>query len=88
MRLLTGLFPQQVLQRDRNDRATVIASGLTTACGPVHAVIKGLRGRNDSRPRLVGVARAGKFSVRLPGLPVGGPYAITLRCGDASLTVP
>ncbi|MBC8008617.1 MAG: hypothetical protein H7067_00795 [Burkholderiales bacterium] len=49
-------------------------------------MIEGLSG--GSRPRVVGTARAGKFSVRLPGLPTGGTYTVTLRCCDATLPVP
>ncbi len=85
MRIVAGLFPQQILQRDRDNRAVVTASGQTTARGPVQAVIQGLRG--GSRPRVVGSARAGRFSLRLPGLPTGGPYTVILRCGDDSLAV-
>jgi len=85
MHILTGLFPNQVLQRDRRGFATIIAAGRATATGPVLVTIQGLRG--FAKPRRAGHARGGRFSVKLPGLPVGGPYRIALHCGAEGTVV-
>ncbi len=86
MKILTGLQRHQVLQRDSQDLATLYITGRTSAVGPVLVTVKGLRG--FAKPRPAGKARAGRFSVSLPGLPTGGPYEITLQCGEARVTVP
>jgi sialate O-acetylesterase len=85
MHILTGLFPNQILQRDRRGFATITATGRTIATGSVMVIVKGLRG--FAKPRRAGLARGGRFSVKLSRLPVGGPYRIELRCGGESTVV-
>lgn len=87
MQLLTGLAPHQVLQRNRRGFATVVASGRAAASGPVFATVTAPRGRALISSRRVGFARGGHFSIRLSGLPVGGPYRIELRCASTALVV-
>ena len=53
MRILVGLFPNHVMQRDRRGVATVVAA------------VSSLRG--FAKPKRVGLARGGRFAVRLPG---------------------
>ena len=89
MRIVHGLLPGHVLQRQRGGgRATI--RGLCRASGPVVAEVRPAGGRCLSgwSGRVVGRARGGSFAARLQGLPVGGPYRVTLRCGDAAVEVP
>ncbi|MEI6034377.1 MAG: Beta-galactosidase C-terminal domain [Verrucomicrobiae bacterium] len=85
MKILAGIQPHQVLQRDSHGCATLKVTGRTTERGPVLVAVRGLRG--FAKPRPAGLARAGRFTVSLAGLPVGGPYEIELRCGEDQVTV-
>jgi hypothetical protein len=87
MHLTSGLRPGQVLQR-RGVTATALLTGDCSATGPVTARI-----RRGSKPlprwsgRVVGKARDGRFTARLAGLPVGGPYDVELSVGAERLAV-
>ena len=88
MRIDHGLLAGHVLQRQRGGgRATI--RGMCSANGPVTACVRGANGRACAGSmRTVGHARNGRFEARLNRVPVGGPWRITLRCGDASVEVP
>ena len=84
-----GLVPGQVLQRLQNRTARVTLQGRSSRSGKVRARITS-RGRplGGWAHREVGVARRGRFRARLTGIPVGGPYELTLAVGEDSLRVP
>lgn len=78
-----GLTDGQVLQRRRNQTAAAVVRGECAAAGAVFATINA---RGWKRKK-VGRAAAGKFTATLAGVPVGGPYRITLTVGDESIVV-
>jgi len=84
MHIHRGLLSNQVLQRNRRGLASATITGETTQLGKVTATIRGLRGWKAKK---VGVAKRGKFSAQLNGLPVGGPYRIEFCCGVESVVV-
>lgn len=84
MNITHGLLDGQVLQRLRNQTATATVTGSCAATGLVTATIRGAKGW---RSRAVGRATGSKFTARLTGIPVGGPYDITLAAGNESVTV-
>ncbi|MCE9616032.1 MAG: sialate O-acetylesterase [Lentisphaerae bacterium] len=82
-----GLQDGQVLQRQRGDVATVRVQGTCVSAGRVTASLA-FRGRPVAgwSRRLVGRAARGRFKVRLAGIPVGGPYAISLGVCTETVT--
>jgi hypothetical protein len=87
MHILSGLLPGHVLQRTPRGgivsiTGTVEASGTVTAS--ITAKGKALSGWKS---RAVGRAAKGGFTAKLSGIPVGGPYVVTLRVGTTSLAV-
>lgn len=84
-----GLLPGQVLQRLRRRGATALLRGTASHNGEVRARITS-RGRplRGWHRRNVGVARCGRFRAHLTGIPVGGPYELTLSVGKDSLRIP
>lgn len=80
MEVLTGLFDRMVLQRNGRDVSDAAISGRCDGKGAVSARITrdGRAVRGFARVA-VGRAGGGKFTVRLKGLPVGGPYDVELR---------
>ncbi|MSR65294.1 MAG: sialate O-acetylesterase [Verrucomicrobiae bacterium] len=74
-----GLLDGQVLQRLRNQMANSIVRGTCETSGEVRATIrhkgKLVKGWGN---RKIGSAARGKFAAKLTGIPVGGPYEITL----------
>ncbi|MEI7534280.1 MAG: sialate O-acetylesterase [Verrucomicrobiae bacterium] len=84
MHIHHGLLPNQILQRNHRGLASATVTGETTQLGKVTATIRGLRGWKAKK---VGVAKRGKFSAQLNGLPVGGPYRIEFCCGVESVVV-
>lgn len=88
MHITHGLAPGQVLQRRRNQTATTTITGTCSHTGPVRATIrKGASTVRGWTGRTVGRASHGKFTAKLGGVPVGGPYTITLSTGAESLVV-
>ncbi len=82
--IVSGLWEGQVWQRnDRNVSDARIEGRCPGVSGAVWVrVVRGrqvLRGWN-ARP--VGHCRRGRFNVRVTGLPVGGPYAVTIGVGS------
>nr|MBA3685985.1 sialate O-acetylesterase [Planctomycetota bacterium] len=82
MRIDSGLLPGHVLQRAAKG-ATAKLVGTATASGRITATIAvaGKTVRGWAR-RPVGHAAYGAFNVKLAGIPVGGPYTVTLAVGD------
>jgi len=88
MKITSGLFESGVLQRTADDVSDAPIAGKCKATGPVlarvtrdGAVVAGFDGAT------IGQAEKGKFSARLAGLPVGGPYLVELRAGSECVTV-
>ena len=83
-----GLLPHMVLQRDGKVAQKAKVLGTCVGTGAVFATAFAdkvpVRGWRD---RKVGSSDGRRFEATLAGLPVGGPYEIELRCGEASVTV-
>ena len=82
-----GLMTGQVLQRLKSGaKATV--TGSCSGSGDVLATIvsgkKKLKGWMDKK---VGRASGGAFTAKLDGVPVGGPYTVTLACGAENVAI-
>ena len=83
MKITSGLFDSGVLQRTAGDMSDAPITGTCKACGPVlarvtreGAAVPGFDGAE------IGRAEQGKFTARLAGLPVGGPYMVELQAGN------
>lgn len=87
MRIVAGVTQGQVLQRVKNQGAARI-TGSCDVSGPVTAT---LAKKGKPLPKWkdlpVGRAAGGAFAAQLKGIPVGGPYRLTLKAGGASVTV-
>lgn len=88
MTIASGLFDHMVVQRNDKNRSAAAFSGTCEGTGPVRARVcqngKPVKGFAN---KVVGTAARGKMRGSLDGLPVGGPYEVTLRVGDTSLVV-
>lgn len=88
MQIDSGLFDHMVVQRNDQNRSAAAFIGRCVADGAVRARVcqdgKPVRGFAN---KLVGEAARGRMRGSLDGLPVGGPYEVTLQVGDATLTV-
>ena len=84
----TGLFEHMVLQRAGKVAQRAMVTGNCMGKGTVFArAITGGAEVRGWRRRKVGTADGKRFEATMAGLPVGGPYEIELRCGEASVTV-
>lgn len=75
MKIITGLFENMVIQRNARGVSDQFVTGEVEAVGLLTALISG---KTKTLLKL-GKVGAGSFSVRLKGLPVGGPYRIVLQ---------
>lgn len=91
MKLISGLVEGQVLQRLGKAGATTLLRGETGAKGPLLATItKGGRPLAGWKRRKAGEAKRGRFSLKLAGIPAGGPYRLTVETagkGGAAVVV-
>jgi sialate O-acetylesterase len=88
MNLTSGLFDHMVLQRTRRNVCNQTITGTCRGTGPVSGrVTRNGRAVRGFAATPVGTARRGRFTARLKGLPVGGPYDITLTVNNGSVTV-
>ncbi len=84
MNIASGLSKGQVLQRLGAKGATALLTGTATGSGPIRATIaRGNLLLKGWKSRPVGNAARGKFSVKLAGIPVGGPYRLRLEMEKA-----
>lgn len=85
-RITGGAADYQVFQRGSGDRAGIALEG-TAASGPVEArlVLRGVSAPGFDW-KAVGKAQGGKWSARLEGVPVGGPYTLEVRAGGGEAT--
>jgi len=81
----TGLFDSMVLQRNRRDVSDALITGACPGIARLTARLTG-KGGKVKRCTVISVAkpRANRFQVRLTGIPVGGPYDITLTALDST----
>lgn len=86
MQIRTGLFDNMTMQRDRTDTTDQVITGSTLASAAVTArVTKKRRAvRGISRVSIGRSTARGTFTARLRGVPVGGPYDITLTARTAN----
>jgi len=79
MNIQQGLFDHAVIQRDANDVTDQVIVGTSSVDGELFAKITA-KGKAVRGFALVSLGRAshGGFSVRLRGLPIGGPYQVEL----------
>jgi sialate O-acetylesterase len=83
--ITSGLFDHMVLQRSARNVSDADIAGETSAGGKVQARVRaGSKTVRGFDWKSIGSARDGKFSAKLQGIPVGGPYTIELRVGDSS----
>ncbi|MCL1856559.1 MAG: sialate O-acetylesterase [Kiritimatiellaeota bacterium] len=86
MTIMTGLFSNMVLQRNAKNVSEALITGEAKESGVVTAtVVKGTVAVKGFAAKKVGVAKGGKFKATLTGIPVGGPYTVTLAVGAASV---
>jgi hypothetical protein len=82
MQILSGLTQGQVLQRLSPKGAEVILTGTAKVAVDLRATVsssrKPIKGWNKKK---VGKVIRGKFSVKLSGIPAGGPYRLILEAG-------
>lgn len=80
MVLKSGLLNGQVLQRDKQNKARASVAGLNALSGSVEVRVVDEKTRKCVFDwKKAGHAAAGRWSARLEGLPVGGPYRIKFR---------
>jgi len=83
MEILAGLMNHQVLQRDSRNVCKSVLVGRSDIAGEIFVCVmqkgKFLKGWQD---RKIGKVKAGEFECVLSGIPVGGPYTISVRAGD------
>jgi sialate O-acetylesterase len=85
MNISTGLFEHMVLQRGAGNLSDSPVTGSCQTAGEVWVTVTGAAGQPPvwAEPRHVGQAAKGKFTVRLAGVPAGGPYTVTLEIRPA-----
>jgi len=88
MKIVSGLVNGQVLQRIGKRGASVRLKGICPDTGPLSVTIaSGSRALKGWNQRAAGQVKSGKFDARLEGIPAGGPYSLTLKCGQESVRV-
>lgn len=90
MRIEHGLLPGHVLQRTPKGAAATITGACSDpgcACPVTATVRKGAKPLPGFKDRRIGASDGGRFSVRLAGLPTGGPYTVELACGRERVAV-
>ncbi|HEY3377889.1 MAG TPA: sialate O-acetylesterase [Armatimonadota bacterium] len=85
MKISSGLLGHMVLQRNGENVCKATFAGVCTCTGVLTASVSSAGGEVAGFARvIVGEAARQKVRGTLQGLPVGGPYAITLRIEDAA----
>ena len=80
MQIISGLFDHMVLQRNRQNVSDTVVAGSCPGNGVVQLrVSRGSRALRGLNWISVGRSAGKKFTARLKGIPVGGPYDIDLR---------
>ena len=82
MEIETGLFTHMVLQRNTRGVCDATITGTAQGSGPVLVRVSGKSKKLKQWDGVkVGKAAGGRFTARVTGLPVGGPYTIELGVG-------
>jgi sialate O-acetylesterase len=82
MEVLLGLMDHQVLQRNKKNVSQTILAGRSDVAGKMELRVtpyrldKPLAGFNWKK---IGTVKKGPFKIQLTGIPVGGPYNVSLR---------
>ena len=90
LQILRGLADSQVLQRVGPRGASAEITGNASESGPIIATILDVRKKKSLagwKQRHVGQAARGKFTAKLNGIPVGGPYRLELALGASKVIV-
>jgi sialate O-acetylesterase len=88
MNIVTGLFDQMVVQRNRRNVSEAAFKGECEADGAVLATVyRGKRVVAGLSGIKAGKAVSGFFSGCLKGMPVGGPYDVKLTVGHEQVVV-
>jgi len=88
MQISSGLFDAIILQRTAGDVSAAAITGRCAGAGAVTARVCGAAGvLAELDGAVVGQATGETFTAMLAGIPVGGPYTVTLAVGDEKLTV-
>ena len=88
MKIVSGLSCGQVLQRLGTRGATVALVGTAMEDGPITVTLfKANTMVRGWKNRPVGKIVMGKFSVKLTGLPVGGPFVLRLQAGGQRVDI-
>jgi sialate O-acetylesterase len=84
MELLAGLMNGQVLQRNKKNVCESVLVARSEVAGDLTVCVS--RKKNTYLPgwrnKKIGNVRAGDFECTLSGIPVGGPYMISIRVGE------
>lgn len=85
MKIIAGLFDHMVLQRNPKNQSEAIVSGEAKSDGKLFIIIK-QKGRTLPGFKSVCLCKVvnGTFKACLRGLPVGGPYDISLEVKDSA----
>jgi hypothetical protein len=82
MQILSGLSNGQVLQRLGSKGATVTLAGTASEDAPIRATLfKAGAALRGWKAKAAGKIVHGKFSIKLSGIPAGGPYRLRLEAG-------
>jgi sialate O-acetylesterase len=83
-----GLFDHMVLQRNKRNVSEAVFAGHGTGDGPVMASVRSGKGMVKGFAEVkVGEAARGRIRGCLQGVPVGGPYEVTLTVGTATRVI-
>lgn len=83
MKIDSGLMDHAVLQQNKSGVSNTHVSGQSTTAGTLSVSVS-QRGKSICRSRPMGRISAGRFTFDLDGIPVGGPYEVTLRLSEKS----
>lgn len=88
MKIVSGLAEGQVLQRHGAKGAGATLQGTSTENGLLRVtLLKGITPLKGWNKRTVGSVVRGKFTAKLSGIPVGGPYKLRLESGSDSAEI-
>ncbi len=79
MQIVAGLADHQVLQRNRNNVSETLVSGSCNTSGILQiSVTRNGKSIPGFKNKVLGRINAGTFQIKLAGIPIGGPYELTL----------
>lgn len=87
MRIQSGLFSSMVMPRTKTNVSSQLVNGICKNSGDISAQVFNAKGKEILAIDKCGAAKRGVFKATIDGIPCGGPYSITLKCKDESVTV-